>query len=206
MKIDFAGRFQSAFGFITKSISSRLDKEGFGDVIRNSHNSGFDLGGNVYVWDDNMTFDEVTLRSDVGGKYLFAFRPFSEETGGDVFATPPMLSLRRSKRLIITTIDNSDTEVVERYSTEPYEITWRGLLIDMENHSFPIDRLEQINKIFEVNGVWNVDSEILQAVGVAAVYFRDIQIDFVEGFEDTISYTFTTRAINPVTFQLSSSK
>ncbi|WP_418894704.1 DUF6046 domain-containing protein [Limibacterium fermenti] len=201
MKIDFAGRFQSAFGFITKSISSRLDKEGFGEVIRNSHNSGFDLSGNVYVWDESASFDEITLRNSTGGRYLFAFRLLSEQMG-DVFATPPMLSLRRSKRLIITTIDNSDTEVVERYGTEPYEITWRGLLIDLENHAFPIDKLEELNKIFEENGVWNVDSEILQAVGVAAVYFKDIQIDFVEGFEDTISYTFTTRAIRPLEYQL----
>lgn len=200
MKIDFAGRFQSAFGFITKSISSRLDKEGFGEVISSYHNNGFDMQSNVFVWSDETTFDEITLRNG-SDRYLFAFRPFSEQYAG-VFATPPMLSLRRSKRLIITTIDNSDIEVVERFGTEPYEITWRGLLIDMENHEFPIDRLEQLNKIFEENIVWNVDSEILQAVGVAAVYFKDVQIDFVEGFEDTIAYTFTTRAILPLEYQL----
>lgn len=200
MKIDFAGRFQSAFGFITKSISSRLDKEGFGEVIRNSHNNGFDMQSNVFVWGNESTFDEITLRNG-SDRYFFAFKILAEQYA-NVFATPPMLSLRRSKRLIITTIDNSDTEVVERYATEPYEITWRGLLIDMENHAFPIDKLEQINKIFEVNGVWDVDSEILQAVNVAAVYFKDIQIDFVEGWEDTISYTFTTRAILPLEYQL----
>lgn len=202
MTIDFAGRFQSAFGFITKSISSRLDKEGYGEVIRNTHNSGFDMQSNVLVWSDETTFDEITLRNGNQEQYLFAFRPFSEQYSG-VFATPPMLSLRRAKRLVITTIDNSDTEVVERYATEPYEITWRGLLIDMENHEFPLDRLEQLNNIFEENGVWSVDSEILQAVGVAAVYFKDVQIDFVEGYEDTISYTLVTRAIRPLEYQLS---
>lgn len=200
MKIDFAGRFQSAFGFITKSISSRLDKEGFGEVIRNSHSNGFDMQSNVLVWSNESTFDEITLRN-ANSRYLFAFRPFSEQYAG-VFATPPMLSLKRSKRLIITTIDNSDTEVVDRYSTEPYEITWRGLLIDMDNHEFPLDRLEELNKIFEQNGVWSVDSEILQAIGVAAVYFKDVQIDFVEGYEDTIAYTFTVRAILPLEYQL----
>ncbi|MEL3904445.1 MAG: DUF6046 domain-containing protein [Treponemataceae bacterium] len=200
MTIDFAGRFQSAFGFITKSISSRLEKDGFGDVIRNSHNNGFDMKSNVFVWSDETSFDEITLRNG-SDRYLFAFRPFSEQYAG-VFATPPMLSLRRSKRLIVTSIDNSDIEVVERFGTEPYEITWRGLLIDMDEHEFPIDKLEQINKIFEANEVWSIDSEVLQAVGVAAVYFKDIQIDFVEGWEDTIAYTFTTRAIRPLEYQL----
>ncbi len=201
MTIDFAGRFQSAFGFITKSISSRLEKDGFGDVIRNAHNRGFDLKSNVFLWDESSSFDEITLRNTAGDKYLFAFRELSEEYS-QVFATPPMLSLRRTKRLIITPIDNSDIEVVERYATEPYEIAWRGLLIDMENHQFPMSKMEQINLIFEENGVWNVDSEILQAVGVAAVYFKDIEIGFVEGFEDTVAYTFTMRAIKPLEYQL----
>lgn len=200
MTIDFAGRFQSAFGFITKNISSRLDKEGFGEVIRNSHNNGFDMKSNVFVWSDETTFDEISLRNG-SERYFFAFRSFSEHDAG-VFATPPMLSLKRSKRLVVTCMDNGGTEIVERYATEPYEITWRGLLIDMENHEFPIDKLEQINKIFEANEVWSVDSQILQAVGVSAVYFKDIQIDFVEGYEDTISYTFTARAILPLEYQL----
>lgn len=200
MIIDFAGRFQSAFGFTTKKMSSRLEEEGFDEVIYDSPAGSFEMEGSFFVWNNESTFDEVTLRNG-SEKYLFAFRPFSDKYE-DLFAIPPMLSLRRSKRLIITTVDNSDTEVVERYATEPYEITWRGLLIDMENHNFPIGRLEQINKIFEVNGVWSVDSEILQAVGVAAVYFKDVQIDFVEGYEDTIAYTFTTRAIRPLEYQL----
>ena len=76
MTIDFAGRFQSAFGFITKSISSRLDKEGFGEAIRNSHSNGFDMQGNVFVWSNETTFDEITLEKTQSEKYHFAFRPF----------------------------------------------------------------------------------------------------------------------------------
>lgn len=200
MIIDFAGRFQSAFGFTTKKMSRRLEEEGFDEVMYDSPAGSFGMEGSFFVWNNESTFDELTLRNG-SEKYLFAFRPFSDKYE-DLFATPPMLSLKRSKRLIITTVDNSDTEVIERYATEPYEITWRGLLIDMENHNFPIGRLEQINKIFEVNGVWSVDSEILQAVGVSAIYFKDVQIDFVEGYEDTIAYTFTTRAIRPLEYQL----
>lgn len=200
MTIDFKGRFQSAFGFITKNISSRLENNGFGEVIRNAHNNGFDLKSNVMLWDDKTTFDEITLR--IGSeKYLFAFRELSEEYKS-VFATPPMLSLKRSKRLVVTSIDNGNTEVIERYSTEPYEITWRGLLIDMDSHRFPMDKVERINRIFEKNEVWNVDSEILQALGVAAVYFKDIDIGFIEGYEDTVAYNLTARAILPLEYQL----
>lgn len=196
MIINFAARMQSAFGISTTSVSSRLDAQGFGDVVKDE--SGFDLA--IYTMDKNSTFDEVLLYRD-GEEYLFAFKSINDDYSA-VFATPPMLSLKRAKKLIITPIDNSDVEVVERYGTEPWEITWRGLLIDMENHDFPLEKMKQLNEIFEYDGVWNVASEILQANKIEAVYIRDISIDFVEGFTDTVSYQFTMRAIKPLEYQL----
>lgn len=194
MKFDFTARYQSAFGFVSATVSSRLDSQGFGDVVKES-------GLNVMTYaNSEAAFDEVVLEAD-GKKYRFAYRSLSDQYS-DVFATPPMLSLKRAKRLAVTVIDNSDVEVVERYATEPWEITWRGLLIDMENHQFPIDKLEMLNTIFEVNSVLSVSSDILRRVGVLAVYVTDVSVDFVEGFEDTIAYTLTTRAIKPLEYQL----
>ena len=193
-KFDFAGRVQAAFGFIAATTATRLAQKAFGPVAKIS-----DLNVDVYT-SNAATFDEVTLRNG-SEEYHFAYQPISADYSS-VFATPPMLSLRRAKKLVITPVDNSDIEVVERYGTEPYEITWRGLLIDMDNHEFPIDKMEKLNLIFEANREWMVDSEILQKVGVLALYIRDIQIDFVEGFEDTIAYTLTTRGIRPVEFQI----
>jgi hypothetical protein len=199
MRFDFTGRYLAAFGFVAASVGGRLLNE-FANIIRNDNLNE----ASVYLWDKSTAFDEVSIYRDDAGtneEYLFAFRSLAEEYS-NVFATPPMLSLKRSKKLVITPIDNSDIEVVERYATEPYEITWRGLLIDMENHEFPLEKMETLNKIFEVNGVWNVASELLQAVGVEAIYIKDISFDFVEGYEDTISYNMTTRAIRPLEYQL----
>ena len=196
MIIDFAGRFQAAFGFMTGNVAARLIENGFGEVINDGN--VFDMA--VYTMDENSYFDDILLYKD-DEEYLFGFRSLNEENA-DVFATPPMLSMKRAKKLVITAIDNSDTEVIERFGTEPWEITWRGLLIDMENHRFPIDKMEAINTIFEKNDIWNVASEILNKVGVNSIYIQDITIEFVEGYEDTISYTLTTRAVKPVEFQL----
>jgi len=196
MIFDFKGRFEAAFGYMAGNVASKLIEGGFGDVVND--NSGFDLA--VYVLDKSSTFDEVLLYRDKE-EYLFAYRSLNDDNK-EVFASPPMLSLKRAKKLVITPIDNSDIEVVERYGTEPWEITWRGLLIDMENHEFPIDKMETLSKIFDMNGAWNVASEILQKVGVEAIYIKDISIDFVEGFEDTISYQLTTRQIKPLEYQL----
>lgn len=199
MIIDLSSRLQTAFGYAASNVAMKLLQNGFAEVVENDGNYGLEVFGT----DASETFDEVTLRRDVSGKqesYLFAYRSMSDDYQS-VFATPPMLSLRREKKLIITPIDNSDIEVVERYGTQPYEITWKGLLIDMDNHNFPIDKFEKINEIFEVNGVWNVDSEILNRAGVKAVYVRNIAISFLEGFEDTIAYTLVLRAIKDLEYQ-----
>jgi hypothetical protein len=198
MIFDFSGRYQAAFGFVSGLVSGKLDDNGFADVIKSQHNTGYEIG--VYLWDDKTKFDEVLLYNE-NEEYLFGFSSLVE-TQSEIFATPPMLSLKRAKKLVITPIDNSDIEVVERYATEPWEITWRGLLVDMENHEFPLDKMEQLNKIFEQNSVWNVASEILNKVGVQALYIKDINIDFIEGYEDTVSYNFTARAIRPLEYQL----
>jgi hypothetical protein len=195
MKFDFSGRVQAAFGFVAATTATRLAQKGFGNVVKQS-----DLNVDVYTMSREVTFDEITLYSGTEA-YHFAYRSMAEQYS-EVFATPPMLSMKRAKKLVITPVDNSDIEIVERYGTEPWEITWRGLLIDMENHAFPIDKMEALNRIFEANREWMVSSEILQKVGVLAIYIRDISIDFVEGYEDTISYTLTTRAISPVEFQI----
>lgn len=197
MVFDFAGRYKSAFGFTTTNVSSRLTQQGFGEIIKDEA-SGYDLA--VYTMDKNTTFDEVLLYRDKT-EYLFAYRSISDDYT-EVFATPPMLSLKRAKKLVTTAINDSDIEVVERYGTEPWEITWRGLLIDMENHEFPLEKMETLNDIFEINGTWNVASEILQKLGIGAIYIKDIAIDFVEGFEDTISYSLTVRQIKPLEYQL----
>jgi hypothetical protein len=197
MTFDFASRFKTAFGFVAGNVASRLMTNGFGDIVK----KGNDYGLTVYNGMD-VSFDEVTLKQGVNGPaYLFAYRSMAEDYN-NVFATPPMLRLSRDKRLVVSVIDNSDLEVVERYSTEPWEITFRGLLIDMVDHEFPLDKLETINEIFEVNSIWTVSSEIINAIGVEALYIKDIKIEFVEGFEDTIAYTMTTRAIKPLEYQL----
>ncbi len=158
MIINFSARFMSAFGRMAANVSHSLDGKGFAEVVQSELQ-----GMKVYSLENNSYFDEVKL---FNGKeeYLFAYRSLAEEYAG-VFATPPMISLNRAKKIIITPIDNSnDIEVVERYTTQPWDIELRGLIIDMENHTFPIRKMKQLNGIFEKNNSWNVASEILQAV------------------------------------------
>jgi hypothetical protein len=196
MMFDFSSRFETAFGFAAVGISKALLDKGFDAIVGRRDNPIFE-----FIVNDSK-FDEVTL-SYGKENWHFGFGGFGKEADwSQIFATPPMLSLKRAKKLVVTPIDNSDIEVVERYATEPYDITWKGLLIDIDNHQFPLEKIKQLNQIFEINGIWNVASEILNACGIQALYFKDISIEGVEGYEDTASYSFATRAIKPLEYQL----
>ena len=195
MKGNLGDRYKMAFGFVTSNMSSILTNNGFTSEVQPVSNT------NIFVLDKNTKFDEVKLYRDKI-EFDFAFRQIAEQYN-TVFATPPMLSFSRQKKLIVTEIDNvDDIEVVERYNTSSYDIDWKGLLIDMENHAFPTDKLKQLNGIFKYNGIWNVSSEIFDALEITAIYIQDIQIDFVEGFQDTIAYSFKMRAIKDLEYQL----
>lgn len=195
MKGNLGDRFKKAFGFVAAKMSTQLTEKGFKAEVEQPQNS------QILLWDDKTKFDEVKLYRDKI-EFDFAFREIAEEYD-TVFATPPMLSFSRQKKLIVTSIDNvDDIEVVERYNTSPYDIDWKGLLIDMDNHTFPADKLKQLNEIFNFNGIWNVSSEIFDALEITAIYISEVQIDFVEGFEDTIAYSLKMRAIKDLEYQL----
>ncbi|MCL2328440.1 MAG: DUF6046 domain-containing protein [Bacteroidetes bacterium] len=223
LQFDFTNRHIAAFGFAAGVGLARAGNK-IAEIILQDNKLGDK--NKVYVWDDKTKFDEVTLyryeksneaytddNGNVGViargakyEYNFAFESINGDYS-EIFATPPMISLKRSKQLTITPVNNSDiensgVEVVERYATEPYSIEWRGLLIDMENHTFPLDKMETLNRIFEFNGVWNVTSEILRAVGINTIFIQDVTFDFVEGYEDTISYTMALRQAKPLEYQL----
>lgn len=196
MIFDLASRFKAAFGFIAGTTTARLINKGFAEIYKTSNNHGFD----VFAFDSESTFDNITLSSG-SDKYEFAYQSIDSDNNS-VFATPPMFRLRRSKKLVVSAIDNSDTEVVERFTTNPWAITMKGLLIDMVDHNFPMDKLEKINTLFEANKIWNVSSEILDALNIEAIYIKDIDISFIEGYEDTIAYTITAYSIKPLEYQL----
>jgi Domain of unknown function (DUF6046) len=188
-------RYKQAFGFVATNMSSILKNNGFFDEVQQPQNS------NILVWDKNTQFDEVKLYRDKIN-LDFGWRNVSDMYD-TVFATPPILSFSRTKKLVITPIDNvDDIEIVERYNTAPYDIDWKGLLVDTKNHTFPTAKLKELNQIFKHNGIWNVSSEIFDALEITAVYIQDVNIEFVEGFEDTIAYTFKMRAIKDLEYQI----
>ena len=151
---------------------------------------------------DNEDTVDMMLLTDGNKKYLFDYKQLESEYA-TVFATPPMITLSRDKKLVVTPIDNSnDIEVVERYNTNPYDINMKGLIIDMEEHDFPIDKMKELNEIFEKNICWDVTCPFLNKMGIMALYIKDVSVEMVEGFADTVSYEMNAKAIKPLSYQL----
>jgi len=155
----------------------------------------------VYKFDDNPTFDHIKLyRNDRGVEISFLFGYGTDNSG--YFSNPPMLSLSSSKTLIVTDLDNSNYQVIERWATGPYNIDIKGFIVDVENHNFPKSKLHELHKIFKHNGIWQVASDVLNAVGVTSLYFSDVNIDFLAGYNDTIVYSLSAKEIKQIDYQL----
>lgn len=199
MNFDFSERYQVAFGTSAGQLMHLATSAGQDALVHRHHHTQYQA--ELYGADADESIDYLTLWADGVGEYHFAFGEFAEGYS-HVFAPPPMIDLKREKRVVITTLDNADAEVIERYTTSPYIITLRGLLVDTDNHTFPLDKLESINSIFEANKVWNASSRILGAVDVLAMVITGVDISFVEGFEDTVAYQINARATKSIEYQL----
>lgn len=130
-------------------------------------------------------FDIITLTNqDAGLSYTF-----------DIL---PMVDISRAKKIVETEINGGPGEVVELISSKHWDVRLRGLLVDMQHHQFPLDQLQQLNDLFDVADTFKVESELLNAMGIMEVYFKDFAPQFLEGFRDTIGFTLTGKSHVPV--------
>lgn len=182
MIFNYWRRFNAAFG-----------------IMPNADFRNVDLKVSNFEGDEN-DFERVILYR---GNEQFVFGSTNLSDGvQDILSFPPFLSFTRRKKLIITPVDNTDIEVVERYSKEPYDIAWKSLLVDTENHNFPKNKMTKLHEIFEYDCIWNVSSDIMNAIGIEAIYIKDINLSFIEGYEDTVAVDMSLRAIKPLEYTL----
>lgn len=194
--IDIAGRWKSALGygkavpFLTPEPMPINQISLYGDA--KAYSAG------------DMTFEDILLENKEANINLHFGAKMITKSGalGEIFAPPPMVAWRKVKNLIITPIDGTDGEVVERYGDNAWDIRMQGLLVDMENHEFPLGRLEQLRKMFETSDHFKIASDIFNALGIANVYFYDIDIAGIAGFKDTVTYNLGARSIKPIEFFL----
>lgn len=189
--VDLGSRLRSAFGYVARNESESLRKQKF------SQENGIS-GSGVYV--GSSSFEEITLKKSEAEQLYFGSMMFNRTDGTEVYAPPPMCSFSKSKNLIITEIDGTDAEVVERYGDKSWQIKIQGILIDMINHQYPKQKVITLREFFDVKAPFAVEGEFFDDLNIKSIYFTDVEIAGVAGYADTIQYTLTARSMKPVEF------
>lgn len=156
-------------------------------------------GSKVIVIGAQVGFDSFEMIRE-GANIKFGYMPINA-WDDSVFAPPPIISWRKSKRLIETTVDNSDTDVIEKFGSTPWELRIQGLIIDMVNHKYPSDKVKELRKIFEYDGIWNVKGQIFTDLGINAIYFKEFELQGTQGFPDTLAFNLSAKSTKPINFQ-----
>lgn len=204
-KLDFAARFQAAYGIIPVLTSNERTIPGsqylpiFGDVKTISATPS--------------VFEDTKFIAGPDEELYFAGGPLTKSGDmGNVFAPPLLWSPVKRKKVIVTELDSgplSDeeetvpgTEVAERYGDSEWDIAIDGLLVDMDQHQFPLAKLERIRKFFERPQAIEVVGQIWDVMGIRSIWFYEFSHRGVPGFQDTVSFTMLARSIRPVEFYL----
>ena len=187
--IDLAGRYAAAFGIVKASemmAAVSLTKE--------------DNKYQVDFFDDfNPVTEDVRLRYE--GNELRFFSMLSGDSSS-VFAPPLMMDFRRGKDLVKTETNGDDNVVVERWGTGPWEISMRGILIDVENRQYPTEQVRKLHRLFKHNNVVEVVGNLFEEKDIDMIYLEDVSITPLEGYSDSIQFSFTAYSIKAVNWSL----
>lgn len=202
--VDILRRYKSAHGFIAANAETLFNAGLFaaGIAYNNSryqqNTNESDYKGLAVRRVAEYSFADIELRH--GDRSLvFALGSLVSETE-NVIAPPPLISFKRSKNLTVTTIDQGgdDSEIVEFFSLKSYDITFKGVLVDMDEHQYPASKVKELTRFFEINDTIEIISPLFQDMGIDSIYFTDLSnFEPVEGFPDTVRFTIQAKSIKP---------
>jgi len=119
-----------------------------------------------------------------------------------VFAPPLMMDFDREKDHIETETNGDDNIIVERWGTRPWKITMSGILIDVENRQYPTEQVRKLHRLFKRNNVIEVVGVLFEEKDIDTIYLRNVQIRPLEGFSDSVQFSFEASSIKEVNWSL----
>ncbi|MDR2002149.1 MAG: DUF6046 domain-containing protein [Prevotella sp.] len=205
--VDIFKRFQSVYGFVGANAQGLANRGVFaaGIAYNNAKYKGLSNSkefGNIPVYtvaeynfaDMEMRYEDQILK--------FSFDSLLHDTS-DIIAPPPMVSFRRSKNLGITVIDDGDeSEIVENFGINSWDIDIKGLFVDMAEHQYPQSKIKDFARFFEINDVIEIVSPLFQDLGIHSIYFKEQSVEPVEGFPDTVKFTIQAKSIKSAEFSI----
>ncbi|MDB0599662.1 DUF6046 domain-containing protein [Tenacibaculum maritimum] len=187
--INLAARYAAAFGAV--AISKLLNK-----AILIKEDNKYD----VEFYDDARS-DAENITFEYAGEELL-FGEMLTGKNATTYAPPLMVSFSREKNLIETEASGSDNIVVERWGTKPWSIDIRGILIDVENRQYPMNKINLLSRFFEHNDIIEVVGEQFYDKDIDSIYLTAVSITPVEGFADTVQISLSAKSIKGVNYTL----
>lgn len=187
--IDLAGRYTAAFGIVKAS-------ELMSAAVISKEENKYEVS---FFDDFNPVTEDVRLRYN--GEELKFFSMLSGDSSS-IFAPPLMMEFRREKNLIETETNGDDNVIVERWGTKPWEISMRGILVDVENRQYPSEQVRKLLQFFKYNNVIEVVGVLFEEKDIDMIYFKEVSISPMEGFSDTVQFSLTASSIKEVNWSL----
>jgi hypothetical protein len=205
-KFDLKTRFGAAFGQgIGRIAESAL---GFNyRVTPNPGNTSIDKPS-AFSLPTAVEGDDVEYFSQLGtpifDRIVFTVPGINGAGSNDYQLTlPPLIDLKNAKRISVTPINDNDfdpdnltgEEVIESWGNSSWEITFRGILVDMVSHKRPLDQVKDLVEVFKKNSIIQVStSRLFNAVGIRSIFITHIDLPAMEGFLDTQPYIIQARS------------
>jgi hypothetical protein len=196
LKIELAKRYITAFGFnqLGKAVESQLGISA-NDLYKFA---SFEKGDPEF---ENVTFKWETNFLKFGVEKLRAYNPESV-ISSDIYAPPPIITFSREKDLTITKLNGDGIEVIERWSSDAWDIKMSGLLIDSVNRQYPTEKIEELTRFFEYNNIIEVSGTQFYEKNIDFIYIKGIEFSPLIGFEDTMQFSLSGRSIKDLGFKL----
>jgi len=183
-------RYRAGFGYVAINVAVAVGNRVWGKLV--------DI---PTLNDPDVRYaDVIFTHSTTNKSYAFGNEATLNEIGQDfLYMGPcPMLSFTQDKNAIITKIDSSSLEVIEDFGIEPAVARMQGILINQEEHEYPRELVRAYKEFYQTNGTYKVSGQIFADQGITEVFLSGgYDIQFVEGFVDTVKYAVTARQTQP---------
>lgn len=211
--IDLLTRYQSAFGFAAGVATGEIEGVLNGGIFKSgiAYNEArwgvvkkqegeSKLSPELYKSSD-WRFAEMVMKYE-GKEMNFAFGSLTAETG-NIFAPPPLMRFRRTKNINVTVVDGGDeAEIVENFGLNSWDIDMNGLLVDMDEHAYPGEKVKLLSDFFAINDIIDVACPLMLDMGIKSIYFKEQNFEPMEGYPDTVRYSLAAKSIKPALFSL----
>lgn len=114
------------------------------------------------------------------------------------FPNEPLISVRRSKKIIETVLTDIDGAVNEEISLGNWQIDIKGIVVNEVDDSFPKDEVRKIRQLCDRSGALKVYSPLLAVLGINQVILKTPIFKAVAGFQSQQAYQIHAISDRPI--------